>query len=176
MWDCLVFTQYSYYHEFFCWGCASRLRNCHRHVWLCYIDTTKIMVGCMSSLIFSIDLKWCCCFIMFYFKLTNGEMVKRWMVKCFNSEIRIRIGHFFLTNIESVHFFYFKHSIFATDKATHKFKFLITNNKYSNQVYVIKKSDHWKTRLYQGSADHREGDCDSDLNCLASAISSNPLL
>ena len=33
--------------------------------------------------------------------------------------------------------FIFKHNIFAADKAIHTFQYLITNNKYINQVYLI---------------------------------------
>ena len=43
--------QYSYYRDFFCLGPASRLRDRHRHVWVRYIDTTKITVWCMSSIL-----------------------------------------------------------------------------------------------------------------------------
>ena len=35
-----------------------------------------------------------------------------------------------------------EHNIFAADKAIHKLNFLIINTKYSNQVYVIKPSNH----------------------------------
>ena len=94
VWDCSVFTQYIYYHDFFCLGPSYRLRNCHCHVWVRYIDTTKITVWCMSSLLLSIDLLWLCYFIMFYFKLTNGAMVKWWMVKWCNDEINKSIGRF----------------------------------------------------------------------------------
>ena len=69
-----------------------------------------------------------------------------------------------------------KHSIFAADEAIHNLQFLITNNKYINQVYVIKPSNHWKTGLYQGSADCCEGDSESDWSRLASAILGNTLL
>ena len=44
MWYCSVFTPYIYYCDFFCLGPASHLRDCHYHVWLRYIDTTKITV------------------------------------------------------------------------------------------------------------------------------------
>ena len=94
VWDSSAFIQYSYYRDFFCLGSASRLRNHHQHVWVRYIDNNKITVACMSSLLLYIDLRWLCYFILFYFKLTNGAMVKRWMVKCYNGEINIRIGHF----------------------------------------------------------------------------------
>ena len=95
VWYRSVFTQYSYYHDFFFLGPALRLRNCHRHGWLRYIDTTKITVWCMSLLLLSIDLRWFCYFIMFYFKLTNGAIFKLWMVKWCNGETKIRIGRFF---------------------------------------------------------------------------------
>ena len=136
VWYRLVFTQYSYYREFFCSKKASRLRNHHRLVWLRYIDTTKITVACMSSLIWSIDIRRLCYFIIFYFKLTNDAMVKWWVVKWCNGEIKNRIGHLFFTNIESIHFF-FEHNISAADKAIHNFQFSITSNNYSNQVYLI---------------------------------------
>ena len=70
----------------------------------------------------------------------------------------------------------FEHKCLAADKEVHNLQFLITRNKYSNQVYVIKPSDHWKMRLYQGSAKCCEGDPHSDFNRLASAILVNTLL
>ena len=109
----LVFIQYSYYHDFFCLGTELRLCNFHRNVWVRYIDTTYITVWCISSMLLSIDLRWFCYFIIFYFKLTHGAMVKWWMVKWRNGKIKIRIGHFFLTNIESIHLFYFWAQMFC---------------------------------------------------------------
>ena len=44
VWDRSVFTQHSYYREFFCSGPASRIRYCHCHGWVRYIDTTEITV------------------------------------------------------------------------------------------------------------------------------------
>ena len=81
VWYRSVFIQYSYYRDLFCSGPASCIRNWHFHVSVLYIDTTKITVACMSLLLFSIDLQRLCYFILFYFKLTNGAMVKLWMVK-----------------------------------------------------------------------------------------------
>ena len=78
VWYCSVFNQYSYYRDFFCSGTASHLRDCHIHSWVRYIDTTKITVWCMPSLILSIGLQWLFYFIVFYFKPTDGEMVKWW--------------------------------------------------------------------------------------------------
>ena len=72
--------------------------------------------------------------------------------------------------------FIFEHKLFAVDKAIHNYQYLITNNKYSNQIYVIKPSNHQKTGLYQGSSDRCEGDRDCDLIRLASEISVSPLL
>ena len=95
LWYIFVFTQYSYYRELFCSGPELRLRNHHSHRWVRYIDTTKITVWCMSSLILSIDLRWLRYLIMFYFKLTNDAMVKWWILKWYNGEIKKRIGHFF---------------------------------------------------------------------------------
>ena len=89
------FIQFSYYRELFCSAPASRICNHRRHMWVCYIDTTKITVAYMSSLLLSIDLLQLCYFIMFYFKLTNDAMVKWWMVKCCNDEINNRTGHLF---------------------------------------------------------------------------------
>ena len=66
--------------------------------------------------------------------------------------------------------------MFAADKAIHNLQFLINNNKYSNQVYVIKTSYHLKTGLYQGSDDFCEEDCYSDLSRLSSAILGNKML
>ena len=59
--------------------------------------------------------------------------------------------------------FIFEHNIFAADKAIHHFHYLIINNKYSNQVRVMKTSNHQKTGLYQGSDNSCEGDRNSDL-------------
>ena len=98
------------------------------------------------------------------------------MVKWCNGEIKIRIGRFPPQILNLFICFIFEHSIFSADKTIHYFQHLITNNNYSNQVYVTKTSDHQKTVLYQGSAYPCEGYRDSDLMCMASAISSNPLL
>ena len=94
VWDHLVFTQYSYYRDLFSSGPALRLRNHHCHVWVRYIDAKKVTVWCMSSLLLSIYLQWFCYFNKFYFKLTNGAMVKWCMVKWCNGEIKIRIRRF----------------------------------------------------------------------------------
>ena len=51
VWDRSIFTQYSYYCDFFCSGPASRLRDSHCHVWLRYIHTTNITIWCMSSIL-----------------------------------------------------------------------------------------------------------------------------
>ena len=176
VWDCLVFTEYSYYCEFFFLRPVLRLCNCHCHGWVSYIDTTKITVCCMSPLILSIDLWWLYYFIMIHFKLTNGAMVKWWMMKWCNGERKIRIGRFFLTTIEYVHLFYFQTQKICSRSRNHNLQFLITNNKYNNQVYVIKPIYHLKTGLYQGSANCCEWDRESDLNSLASEISGNTLL
>ena len=93
VWYCLVSIQYNYYLDLFCSGPAKRLSNCHCHVWVRYTDTTKITVGCMSSLLLSIDILQYWYFIMFYFKLTNGTIVKWCIVKWCNGEMKIRIGH-----------------------------------------------------------------------------------
>ena len=137
----------------------------------------KVTVVCMSSLLLSIDLRQLCYFIMFYFKLKNGEMVKWWTIKWYNGEINIRIGFFLFSKILNLFIcFIFKDIIFAADRAIHNFQYLITNNKYSNQVYAIKPINQQKTGIYQGSADSCKGDRDSDLIFLASEISVNPLL
>ena len=51
VWYQSVFTQYSYYRDFFYLGPASHICDHHRHVWVCYFDTTKIMVWFMSSIL-----------------------------------------------------------------------------------------------------------------------------
>ena len=94
VWYSLVFTPYIYYCDFFCLGPALHICDCACHMWVRFIDNTKIMVVCMSSLIF---LYWY--FIMFYFKLDNGAMDKWWMVKWCNDEIKIRIGRFFFKKL-----------------------------------------------------------------------------
>ena len=168
MWDSLVFTQYSYYCDFLCSGPASRLCYFHLHVWARYIDTTKITVACMSLLLFYIDLGQLCYFIMFYYKLTNDDTVKWWMVKWCNGEIKIRIGRFSPQILNLFIFLFFEHSIFSADKTIHNFKIMITNNKYSNKGYVIKIINHCKTGLYQGSAGCCDRDRDSDINIMDS--------
>ena len=114
MCDRSVLTQYSYYSDFFCSWPALRLRNWNCHGWVRYINNMKTTVWCMSLLILSIDLLWLCYFIMFYFKLKNGVMVKWWMVKCCNGKIKIRIGCLVPHNIESVHLFYFRTQHFCS--------------------------------------------------------------
>ena len=88
LWDIFSFTQYSYYCDLYCSGTALRFRDCHCHGWMRYIGNTESMGWCMSSLLLSIGLQLFCYFIMIYFKLTNGAMLKL----C-NGEIKIRIGH-----------------------------------------------------------------------------------
>ena len=94
LWYSLLLTQYSYYRDFFCLGTASRIRNRYRHVWVRFIDDTKITAACMSLMLFSIDLRWYWYFNIFYFKLTNGAIEKWWMVKWCNEKIEIRISPF----------------------------------------------------------------------------------
>ena len=107
VWDPSVFTQYSYYRDLFCLEPALRLRYCYCHGWVCYIDTTKIMVWCMSLLIFSIYLRWLCSFIMIYFNLTNDAMVK-WC----NGKIKIGIGCFFSHKYRICSFVWFSNTAF----------------------------------------------------------------
>ena len=95
LWYCLVLAQYSYYRDFFCLGPASRLSTCHCHMWLQYIDTTIITVACMSLLLLYIGIQRFCYSTMFYYKLTNGKLVKWWMVKWYNGEIKNRTGYLF---------------------------------------------------------------------------------
>ena len=120
------FIQYRYYHDFFCLGPSSRLLNSHRYVWFTFIDTTKNTVVCMSSLLSSIDLQiFCyfilllyiylrhfCYFIMFYFILTNGAMVKLWIVKWCNGETKNRNGHLFSHKYWIFSFLLFPKTIF----------------------------------------------------------------
>ena len=94
VWDCSVFTHSINYCDFFCLGPSLHLCNNHHHGWVHYTDTTNITFWCMSLLLLSIHIWWFCYFIMFYFKLTNGAMVKWWMLKWCNGEIKIIIGHF----------------------------------------------------------------------------------
>ena len=71
---------------------------------------------------------------------------------------------------------FFEHNIFAADKEIYNLQFLITNNKYSNKFNIIKPRENWNMGLHQGSANRFEGDCNSDLKCLDSAILGNVLL
>ena len=123
VWDHSVFTQYSYYCDFFCSGPAPRLRDCHSHKWVRYIDTTKIINWCISLLILSIDLQWLYYFIMSQFKLSQNF---------FSSQV----SNLFICGI-------FWHNFFAAEKGIHNLQSLIINNKYSNQVSVIKPSNQW---------------------------------
>ena len=70
----------------------------------------------MSLLLFSIDLRWFCYFIMFYFKLTNGAIVKLWMVKCCNGEIRIKIGRFVFDKYRIYSFVLFSNTTFLQQR------------------------------------------------------------
>ena len=94
VWYHLVFIQYSYYRDLFFSGPVLHLCNRHRRVGVRYTHTTKITVLSMSSLLLSIDIRQFYCFILFYFKLTNGSMDKWCMVKWCNREIKIVIGPF----------------------------------------------------------------------------------
>ena len=49
---------------------------------------------------------------MLYFQLTNGEMVKWWMVKCCNGEIKIKIGHLFSHKYQICPFVLFSNTTF----------------------------------------------------------------
>ena len=51
MWYRSVFNKYSYCRDLFFFGTASRICDCHCHVWVSYFDTTKITVWCMSSML-----------------------------------------------------------------------------------------------------------------------------
>ena len=90
-------------------------------------------------------------------------------LNCHRTYIFSQIPNLFICGI-------LKHNFFAADKATHWLQFLIINNKYRIKVFVIKASDKWKTVLYRGSADSWKGDCESDLNSLASGNIRNTLL
>ena len=88
--------------------------------------------------------------------MVDGEMVYWWnkyqdWLFCFSQILNMFIC------------FISEHNIFAVDKAIHNFHYVVTNNNYSKQVYVIKLSDHWNTGLLQVSANICEGDRNSDL-------------
>ena len=121
---CLVFIQYSYYCDLFCLGPASRLLNCHCHVWVIYIHTKKIMVVCMSLLILYIVLQRFCYFVMFYFKLTNDTMVKWWMFKWCNVEIKNSTDHLFSHKYWICSFVLFLNTTFSQQTK----QFIIFNN------------------------------------------------
>ena len=156
VWYRSVYTKYSYYRDLFYSGTALHLCDCHRHRWVCYIDTTKITVGGMSYLILSILYDYFVIYIIFYLKQSHTFLF--W-----------KIPNLFICGI-------FEHNLFAADKSIHNLLFLIIYNKYRNQFPFIKPTDHWKTGLYQESDNRCEGDCDSDLNSLASVILGNTLL
>ena len=121
MWDRSVFTQYSYYRVFFCSRPSSRHFDCHRHMWVRYIDTKKIIVWCVSSLLLSIDLWQLCYFIMFYLKMTNGAIVKWWMVKWCHGEMKISTGHFFSHKYQIFSFVYFRTHHFCSRQSNPSF-------------------------------------------------------
>ena len=138
VWYCFVFIQYSYYHDFFYLWPASRLCNQPRHVWVCYIDTTKIIVACISSLILSTDLRWICYFVMFYFNLTNGTMVKWLIVKWCNGEIKNRTGHLFSQKYWICSFVFFSYTTFS-----HQTKKFIFFNIWSLTKRIATKFISW---------------------------------
>ena len=125
VWYSLVFIKYSYYCDLVCSWPSLCLRNRHCHVWVRYIHTTKIMVVCMSLLLLSIDIRRIYYFIMFYFKLTNGEMEKWWIVKWCNGEINNRTGHLFSHKFWIRLFVLFSNTTF----------FLISRNKQTLIMY-----------------------------------------
>ena len=125
VWDCSVFTQSIHYCDFFWFGPSLHLRNNHHHGWMHYTDTTNITVWCISLLLLSIHLWWFCYFIMFCFKLTNGAMMKWWMAKWCNDEIRIRIGRFVSHKYRIFSF------IFLNTTFLHQIKQFITYNYWS---------------------------------------------
>ena len=60
-------------------------------------------------------------------------------------------GHLFFSQIPNMLICgIFEPNCFVAEKATHNLQFLIINNRYRNQVFVIKQSNHWKTGIYQG--------------------------
>ena len=116
MWDCSVFTQYSYYCDFFCLVPTLCFLNRHCHWWVSYINTTKNTVWCMSLLLLYIDIWWLCYFIILYVKLTNVAMIKWSMVKWCNGEIKIRIGCFVSHKYRICSFVLFPNTTFLQQK------------------------------------------------------------
>ena len=172
MWDIFVFNLYSYYRDLCCSGPALRLLNCHRHDWVCFIDTMKITVWVYFI---ATIVNWYTIILLFYHVLFLSD--PWWSGEMLDGEIKIRIDCFVSHKYRICSFYFiFENNIFSADKAIRNLQLLITNNKYINHVYVIKPSNYWNKGLYQGSDDFCEGDCDSDLNFLASAISGNTLL
>ena len=133
LWDHLVFTQYSYYRYFFCSGPASRLFDLHPHVWVQYIYATKklrfdVCNHCYCLLIYD-DYVILICFIL------NWTMLQWWNGGWWNKEYDWLC---FLSQISNLFILFIsEHNSFAADKETHTLQFLITNNKYSNQAYLI---------------------------------------
>ena len=72
----------------------------------------------------------------------------------FNGEIKKTIGCLPPPQISNLFIcFIFRHNIFAADKEIHDFKFFVTNNKYSNQVYfIILRIKNKKTLIWYCSA------------------------
>ena len=122
MWDCSVFTQYSYYRDLFCSVPEFYLCYHYRHGWVRYIDTTKTTVWYMSSLLLSIYIWLFCCFIMFYFKLTNGTIVKWWMLEWWNGEIKISIGRLLFSQIWNMFIFNFRKQHFRSRQSNHNLR------------------------------------------------------
>ena len=72
VWDCSVFNQYSYYRDFLCSGTESRLCDFHRHLWVHYINTKKITVWCMSSILIHMNYF---LFIQYEIQKTTGSLL-----------------------------------------------------------------------------------------------------
>ena len=107
-----------------------------------------------------------CYFLLIY---NDSVIISCFILNCHITYLFSQISNLFICGI-------FEQTSFAADKSIHNLWFSIINNKYSKQVSVITPINHWKMRLYQGSADNCEGDCDSGLNSLASLILGNKLL
>ena len=131
---------------FLCLGSSLHLRNRHCHMWVRYIETTIITVCCLSLLLLSIDIQLLCYLIMFYFKLTNGKMLKWWMLKWYNCEVKIGISRFVSHKCLMCSFVLFSNTTFLQQtKQSITFNFLslttITETKFmlSNQANTEKR-------------------------------------
>ena len=109
VWDCSFFTQYSYYCDFFCLRPALRLRDRHCHMWVRYIDTTKVTVWCISSIkIYMASLRFGIAKKNLWVIFQNGKTE----YNCFNVLSIIATPFFFVAKSNLTHYFFLNYQQF----------------------------------------------------------------